>query len=376
MLSSCAELRVRVHTTLIVILALVIHGAQAQLAEPVRPVNIILDSDMVGDADDVGDHAVLWALADCGEANVLALITSSANDYSASTVHVLARYFGHPNVPIGAYQGDIPSDYSATTSGYTKQITEEFLSPRDTRAKYPDAVTVYRQALAGAPDNSVYIVAGGYYQPLRALLQSGPDRFSALDGTKLVAQKVRRLIAAAGVFPDSGTQPEHNFAMDPDGASFVFATWPTEIISFGTEAGWNVVTGPRPTEDPAKNPVKRAYDLYCQNGRYCAATTPAWTQIAILYAVRGGVGSEFSVGGVNGSTVVWGKKQPTPGRDIWTQNPNRHHSYLEKAVPASVLANTLGQLLQHTPGSCVSGSASHGPQRAACTRKAGQDGCQ
>lgn len=345
----------RVRTTLVVIFAVAIHAAQAQLAEPVRPVNIILDSDMVGDADDVGDHALLWALADCGEANVLAMITSSANDYSVSTVHVLARYFGHPNVPIGASQSNVPSDYSATVSAYTKQITEEFGSAGETRAKYPDAVTVYRQALAGAPNNSVSIVAGGYYQPLRALLQSGPDRLSGLDGTKLVAQKVRRLIAAAGVFPDSGNQPEHNFAMDPDGASFVFANWPTEIISFGTEAGWDVITGPGLAADPAKNPVKRAYDLYCQNGRYCAATTPAWTQIAILYAVRGGVGTTFSVGGMNGSTVVWSSKQSTPGRNVWTQNPNRHHSYLEKTVSASTLANTLNPLLQHNPASCADG---------------------
>jgi len=342
---------------MIVIFVLAIRVVQAQLAEPVSPVNIILDSDIVGDADDVGDHAVLWALADCGEANVLALITSSANDYSAPTVQVLARYFGHPNVPIGAYQGDIPSDYRATFSPFTKQITEEFGNAANTRAKYPDAVTVYRQALAGAPDKSVYVVAGGYYQPLRALLQSGPDHFSSHDGAKLVAQKVRRLITAAGKFPDSGDGPEHNFAMDPDGASFVFANWPTEIVSIGTEVGWDVVTGPRSTADPTKDPVKRAYDLYCHNGRYCPATTPAWTQIAILYAVRGGVGTTFSIGGANGSTVVGNSRQPIPGRNVWTKSPNRHHAYLEKAVPASTLAHTLNQLLQHS-----------GTDRTACKR--------
>jgi hypothetical protein len=343
----------RVFRTLLVgILTLYFEGAQAQSAKPVRPVDIILDSDIAGDADDVGDHAVLWALADCGQANVLALVTSSTNDYSASTVQVLARYFGHPNARIGAYKGDIPGNLVATVSPYTKQITEEFGNARDTRATFTDAVVVYRQALAGAPDRSVYIVAGGYYQPLRALLQSGPDHWSALDGTKLVAQKVRRLIAAAGSFPDSGNQPEHNFATDPDGSSYVFANWPTEIESFGTEVGWDVVTGPQSIADPAKNPVKRAYDLFCQNGQYCPAVTPAWTQIAILYAVRGGLGTTFSTGGANGSTVVWDRKQSVPGRNVWTPTPNRHHSYLEKTVSASALAHTLNQLLQHTPGAC------------------------
>jgi hypothetical protein len=330
-------------------------AVKADAAEPGHRVNIILDSDMAGDADDVGDHAVLWGLAECGEVNVLALILSSTNNFSAPTAHVLARYFGHPNVPIGASQGAIPSEYSAVTSSYTKEITQEFGDPGDTRSKYPDAVTVYRQALAAASDHSVDIVAGGYYQPLRALLESKPDGISPLDGSKLVAAKVRRLISAAGVFPDSGSQAEHNFAMDPDSASYVFQNWPTEIVSFGTEVGWNVTTGPGANGDASKNPVKRAYDLYCQNGRYCAAITPAWTQIAILFAVRGGTGSIFSVGGANGSTAVWDSKQPLPGRNVWTQTPNRHHSYMEKTVSAETLSKTLEQLLQHAPGACAQG---------------------
>lgn len=327
--------------------------ARTQAKEPLRPVNIILDSDMTNDADDIGDHAVLWGLADCGETKVLALITSSANDYSAATAQVLARYFGHGDVLIGAYQGTVPSDYSAVTSSYTKQVSEQFGLADKVRTKFPDAVSVYRQALASASDTSVTIVAGGYYEPLRALLESGPDRFSPLDGTKLVAQKVHRLVSAAGGFPDSGKQPEHNFAMDPDGASFVFAHWPTEIVSFGTEAGWDVVTGPGSAAKPGENPVKRAYDLYCQNGRYCAAVTPAWTQIALLYAVRGGIGTLFSEPGANGSTEIWGSKQPIPGRNIWTPNPHRHQSYLEKAVSASALGKILNPLLQHAPASCA-----------------------
>ncbi|PYU21137.1 MAG: nucleoside hydrolase, partial [Acidobacteria bacterium] len=44
----------------------------AQLQEPSPPVNLIIDSDMAVDADDVGDHAVMWALANRGEVKVLA----------------------------------------------------------------------------------------------------------------------------------------------------------------------------------------------------------------------------------------------------------------------------------------------------------------
>ena len=60
----------------------------AQLQEPVQPVNLIIDSDMASDVDDVGDHAVMWALSSRGEVSVLALISSSANDYTAPCMRV------------------------------------------------------------------------------------------------------------------------------------------------------------------------------------------------------------------------------------------------------------------------------------------------
>ncbi len=148
----------------------------SQLQDPVAPVNIIFDDDMSMSVDDVGNHAVLWGLSNRGEVNVLALVCSSANDYSAPAMHAIASYYGHPNVLIGAHKGLTPILENSANSSYAQQITNQFGTPGDTRANYPDAVTVYRQALASAPVHSVYIVASGYYQPLQALLQSQPAR--------------------------------------------------------------------------------------------------------------------------------------------------------------------------------------------------------
>ncbi|MBZ5629397.1 MAG: tandem-95 repeat protein [Acidobacteriia bacterium] len=314
------------------------------LQEPVQPVNIIVDSDLASDADDVGGQALLWALANRGETRVLALITSSVNDYSAPTAWAIANYFGQPSVPIGAYHGNIPGDYGGVFSYFTQQIATNFGKPGDTRANYPDAVTVYRQALAGAADGSVYIVAGGYYQPLKALLQSGPDAISPLTGVQLVSQKVKRMISAAGKFP--GPDIDQNFLEDPDGASYVFAHWPTEIISSGYENGWDVVTGPAANADPVTNPIKQAYNLYCGDGQWCNNMSPAWTQVAMIYAVRGGIGLTFSVGGLNGSTVVWDSTQAEPGRNIWSQTPNSQHAYLLRLISDTEMADIINPLLQ------------------------------
>ena len=45
------------------------------------PVNIIYDTDMASDVDDVGALALLHALADIGEAEILAAMVSSQNEY-------------------------------------------------------------------------------------------------------------------------------------------------------------------------------------------------------------------------------------------------------------------------------------------------------
>jgi len=326
-----------------------IGSSNDSLKKPVQPVNIIMDSDMANNADDVGDHAMLWALAARGEANVLALILSSTNDYSASCAHAIASYYGHPNVLIGANKGTIPGTYAATTSAYTQQVTNQFGTPGNSRDNYPDAATAYRQALANAPDHSVYIVNGGFCRPMYDLLRSEPDAISPLTGLQLVAQKVRRAVFAAGRFPDSGSSPEGNLANDPDSASYVVANWPTEIVWLGYDEGWNVITGPAANADPGANPVKMAYNLHCRNGTYCANSTPAWTQIALLYVVRGGLGTNFSVGGQDGSTVVWGSTTATPGRSIWSQTPHRQHAYLRKAISATHMAAILNPLVQWVP---------------------------
>jgi hypothetical protein len=236
-----------------------------------QPVNVILDSDMASDADDAGDHAMLWALVKNGEANVLALVTSSVNDYSAPAVWAIANYYGHPNVLIGAYHGSIPGDYHNSNTYFAQQVASQFGKPGDTRANYPDAVTVYRQALANAPNGSVYIVCGGFYEPLKALLQSGADGISPLTGMQLVAQKVKALVPAAGLFPSSGSSPSGNLAGDPVGASYVAANWPTAVVWVDDNAGgpWNMLTGPAANASESTNPIKLAYNLQCGEGQWC-----------------------------------------------------------------------------------------------------------
>jgi len=315
----------------------------AQLQEPSPPVNLIIDSDIAIDADDIGDHAMMWGLVDKGEVNVLALIASSANDYSAPAMHAIAAYYGHPNVPIGANKASTPNINGSNTSVFTRQITNQFGTPGDTRFNYPDAVTVYRQALANAPDNSVYIVANGFYEPLQQLLQSPPDAISPLTGIQLVTQKVRRLVSSAGWMP-SGS--ESNFMNDTDAASYVFANWPGEIVSVGADTCYDVVTGPSTTSDPTQDPIKYGYNLFQSAQGLSSATTPAWGQLGLLYAVRGGIGTNFMIGGYDGQTTIDATQDQFRGQNFWSPTPHVGHSYLKKQIAASDMAAIINPLIQ------------------------------
>jgi len=77
-------MRPLIATVFTLFMLLVSSPIRAQLQEPSPPVNVIIDSDMAIDVDDVGDHAVMWGLANRGEVNVLALIASSSRRQDSS----------------------------------------------------------------------------------------------------------------------------------------------------------------------------------------------------------------------------------------------------------------------------------------------------
>ncbi|HQN01733.1 MAG TPA: hypothetical protein PLL36_11685, partial [Candidatus Hydrogenedentes bacterium] len=80
---------------------------------------IIFDTDMTGDCDDCGALAVLHALADRGEVEVLGCIASyGANPYVAGCIDAINTWYGRGTLPIGAEQ----ADYGRTESHYLKAI--------------------------------------------------------------------------------------------------------------------------------------------------------------------------------------------------------------------------------------------------------------
>src|SRR5207249_1436505 len=74
------------------------------------PVDVIFDTDMALDVDDVGALALLHALSDRKECRILAVgVSESARAYdglwAAAMADVIDTYYGRPEIPVGVYRG-------------------------------------------------------------------------------------------------------------------------------------------------------------------------------------------------------------------------------------------------------------------------------
>jgi hypothetical protein len=279
---------------------------------PRRPVPLILDTDIGPDVDDAGTVAMLNALADLGEARILAINCCTSSEWGASCISSINAYYSRGNIPIGTYKGT----GFLTESKYNEPISRQFPGPLLRGTQAPDAREVYRRVLARQPDGSVTVCAVGPLNNLAGLLDTQGDAHSPLSGLDLVARKVATLSVMGGHYPSG---KEWNFEQDPAAAAQVCEQWPTPILFSGFEIGERVKTGRRLlTETPERNPVRAAYLLYVgPNG-----DRESWDQTALLAAVRDPKGYWNVESG--GRVEV----DPASGESEWLPVEGGTHAYL------------------------------------------------
>jgi inosine-uridine nucleoside N-ribohydrolase len=291
------------------LLCLWLVGLTAGVVQGRESVRIILDTDISSDADDVGAVAVLHALAARDGVEILAMMVSSGDPYSAGCLSVLNNYFRRPEIPVGKVSG--PSVRHDST--YTRALAS---SDKTLRTTEKDAVELYREILAQQPDQSVTIVSVGYLTNLKNLLLSRADEFSPLGGKDLVQQKVRLLVCMGGEYP-SGR--EWNFYQDAASTRYTVMHWPGRIVFAGFELGKDIITGKDLGQVPKDSPVRLSYQLHNDfQGR------PSWDQLAVLYAAQDKEINEgdfrLSRPGVN--------RVKKDGSNQWDDDPRANHFYL------------------------------------------------
>ena len=317
-------------------LALALIGiCNASVAVGGEPVRVILDTDLPSDVDDVGAVAVLHALADQGEVEILGMGISSHDAAGATCLDALNTFYRRPDIPIGVMRGS----GTESPSKYARRVTEEFPHRLASAAAAPRAVALYRRLLARQPDRSVVFVSIGPLTNIADLLDSQADDSSDLAGRALVEKKVRTWVAMGARFP-SGR--EFNFYSDAAATRRAVKDWPTPIVFSGFEIGQPIGTGAGLRDLPATNPVRRAYELF--NG---LTDRSSWDQTAVLYAVRG-LGGKLDVMwdlSPSGNVVVL-----ADGESRWLDDPDRGHRYLIAKMPAADVARAIEALMARPPG--------------------------
>lgn len=281
------------------------------------PKKIIFETDMCLDVDDVGALAVLHAMANNSEVELLAVCFNEVHPFGASAIDAINTWYGRGDIPVGVYKDALAKpDYSP----YLEPVSK---FPNDLDSENaPSALEVYQKVLSEQPDNSVTIVSVGFLNNLSDLLRNSPD---------LVAQKVKELVVMGGVNNDGFNLSRHNLVSESQN---VIANWPTPLVI--SQPGGSVLTGPGLIDTPVENPVREGYYKFFHDN-FCKR--PSWDQIAVLYGVRG-LSDYFSRNTTGTGTLRNGYK--------WKMKEG-HRSFIEALFPVDTYAKIIQDLMIEPP---------------------------
>jgi inosine-uridine nucleoside N-ribohydrolase len=302
------------------------------------PVKIILDTDMLTDPEDVNALCLLHALADKGEAEILAVVCNGheSNRASGAAVDTVNTFHGRPDIPIGTYKGD----YQQRKSTFTFLLRDKFPHKAPSDDELPDALEIYRRILASQPDHSVAVVSIGHLVNIKDLLDSKPDQYSDLNGKELIRKKMKLLSVMGGKYPQG---KEHNFFAGGVGPATKYVTenFPDEIpvVFSGYEIGEKIISGKKYKEQlpacPLRTALENAYNAINQ-GRF------SWDETSVIYAVRGSTyqGKEYWKLQSKGSVLV-----NEDGSNEWVETPDKNQSYLIESAPPDTLAELMEKMI-------------------------------
>lgn len=296
-------------------------------------VNLILDTDIGPDYDDVGAMTVMHALADSGQVKILAVAASNQSKYAAGVLDVLNTYFKRPNIPVGVVRGRSVNE--TAWQRWDSLLVANYPHDLKSNAQAENALSLYRRILAAQPDGSVTIVTVGFLTNMADLLLSKPDKYSSLSGKDLIRKKVKRLVCMAGHFPAG---KEFNVDRDPVSSKIVFDGWVTPIVFSGWEIGQAIHTGLPLIQNAGiqHSPVKEVFARAIPMAAEDARGRMSWDETAVLVAIKG---YEPYYKTVEGRFVC-----ASDGSNKW-DTAGKGHFYLVEKVPASQMEKILNDLM-------------------------------
>ena len=285
---------------------------------------IIFDTDIGGDADDLGAIAMLHNYVSRGDCELLAIMCWSDDEYAVPAIDAINRFYLHPNIPIGVRKDGT----STSETNYNQAIAKKF-EYKLTCNDVPDAVDLYRKILGSAADTSIVVVTVGPLKNIERLLKSKSDGHSTLNGSELISKKVKEFVIMGGQFPKGENEWNFNGNM-PGVTKYVLDNLKVPIVFSGFELGAQIKTGAIFNEIDKETPLYQGFMYFSQHAPWIKdqfkgkiLNNSTFDQTAVLYAVNGGV------------DVLWEKvtggfcEADDKGGNRWVKRENSNHSYLK-----------------------------------------------
>lgn len=301
---------------------------------------IIFDTDIGADADDLGALAMLHHFVDSKECELMAVMCWSTEQYAVSAIDAVNRFYGHPDIPVGARK-----DSAVYIKwNYNRVIADQF--PHElSYNNVPDAVSLYRKILMESPDKSLVIVAVGPLKNIEDLLKSEGDALSPLSGKELIEQKVSEFVIMGGNFPEG--KWEWNFAGGMPGVTqYVLSNLEVPITFTGFELGVQIKTGEAINGIEPDTPLYVGFLHFSKNAPWMKRNfegeildNSTFDQTAVLYALRNGTGTYWDK--VSNGVCVPDEK----GGNTWEEKENSLHSYLKLRMEPEDVAALIEQIM-------------------------------
>mmetsp|Transcript_3204 Transcript_3204/g.6716 ORF Transcript_3204/g.6716 Transcript_3204/m.6716 type:complete len:456 (+) Transcript_3204:164-1531(+) len=281
------------------------------------PVQLIIDTDLGFDVDDVGAIAVGHNLADQGYADILAIVHNTGFYEGIGGVDVINNWYGRStSMEEGAYTGQWGSN--GNQDSYTTTIENTYPSPVQNYDQVQSAVSAYTKVLQAAENNSVTIASIGELTNLRDILMAEEELF--ISKVKAIYYMDGSYNFGCGDSQGSGNSPWLGSTEDCDGAAqYVNQKIPSSIKQVFSGEGGDICTGGRFNDGCGDGPVKQAYQIWTNYG--CRWS---WDPITVYLAVMGDT-SLYS------STVAGTNTVDYYGNEAWdTSNTgnNQYHVYI------------------------------------------------
>jgi inosine-uridine nucleoside N-ribohydrolase len=248
---------------------LILACVMAQFCLAAHPV--IFDTDMGNDVDDALALAMLHALTDRGECELIGVTLTNANPSALPYVWMVDRFYGRDDLPVGPAAKDLKG---GDGDGYMAAAIQAMHYGGG--GAFDSAPHVLRRLLQNATEK-VTIVQTGFSTNLAALLNTPED-------IALVRDKVALVVAMAGNFADGAA--EYNVRVDVASAKAVFERWPTPIVFSGFEIGRDLPYPAASIEHDfgyaSPHPIAESYKAY----KKMPYDRPTWDLTAVLEAVR------------------------------------------------------------------------------------------